>query len=153
MLARTRRLGREMTNEGTDEPSGWSGYARFTVDDLAVLQPGLTTLMPMVGQRYWKLYYAAKAGNWEMALYQLQQVRELMETGMITRPEYEKDLEAFIEGYMGPIEEAIEQKDWSAFEEAYNDGIIGSKMYHDKNKRPYIVWKVPDHPPPDLDFG
>ena len=109
-----------MANEGTEKPTGWSGFARFTLDDLAVLQPGLTVLMPLVGQRYWKLYYAAKAGSWDMTLYQAQQVRELMETAMITRPEYAKDLEAFLEGYLEPIEEAIEEKDWEAFEEAYN---------------------------------
>ena len=67
-----------MANEGTEKPTGWSGFAHFTLDDLAALQPGLTVLMPLVGQRYWKLYYAAKAGSWDMALYQAPQVRELM---------------------------------------------------------------------------
>lgn len=142
-----------MANDGTEKPTGWSGFARFSLDDLAVLQPGLTILMPLVGQRYWKLYYAAKAGSWDMALYQSQQVRELMETGMITRPDYAKDLEAFMEGYLEPIEEAIEEKNWEAFEEAYNDGIVGSKMYHDKNERPYIAWKLPDQPPADLEMN
>ena len=142
-----------MANEGTEKPTGWSGFARFTLDDLAVLQPGLAVLMPLVGQRYWKLYYAAKAGSWDMTLHQAQQVRELMETCMITRPEYAKDLEAFLEGYLEPIEEAIEEKDWEAFEEAYNDGIIGSKMYHDRNERSFITWKLPDYPPPDLEMN
>ena len=142
-----------MTAEGTEKPTGWSGFAHFSIDDLAVLQPGLTILMPFVGQRYWKLYYAAKAEDWELALYQAQQIRELMDTGMILRPEYAKDLEAFLEGYLEPIEEAIEDQDWTAFEEAYNDGIAGSKMYHDKNKRSFIRWKLPDYPPPELEMG
>ena len=141
-----------MPDETTEPLSGWSGYARFTVDDLAVLQPGLTTIMPMVGQRYWKLYYAAKAEDWDMALYQLKQVRELMEMGMVTRPDHASDLESFLEGYLEPIEEAVEDRDWAAFEAAYNDGIAGSTMYHDKNDRGYIRWKIPDDPPPDLKF-
>ena len=140
-----------MADVEREKPSGWSGFARFTIDDLAALQPGLTIIMPLVGQRYWKLYYAAEAGNWDLAFYQLQQVQDLMETGMVTRPQYAKDLQAFMEGYLEPIEEAIEDRDWTAFQEAYNDGIIGSRMYHDRNKRPYIRWKLPDYPPPDLD--
>ena len=141
-----------MTSEGAEKPAGWSGFARFNMDELAALQPGLTVLMPLVGQRYWKLYYAAKAGNWEMALYQVQQIRELMETGAFTRPQYKNDLQSFMEGYLEPIEDAIADKDWSAFDEAFSDGIAGSKMYHDKNERPYIRWKLPDHPPPGIEM-
>ena len=139
--------------QGGEQSTGWSGFARFTLDELATLQPGLTILMPLVGERYWKLYYAARAENWDMALYQAQQVRELMETGIITRPEHSKDLQAFLEGYLELIEEAIEEQDWDVFEEAYSDGIIGSKMYHDKNDRSYIRWKLPDYPPPGLDMS
>ena len=60
---------------------------------------------------------------------------------------------AFLEGSLEPIEEAIEEQGWSALEEACDDGIIGSQMYHVKNERPYIMPKLPDYPPPDLQMN
>ena len=39
----------------------WSGKNSMTLEDMATIQPGLARLMPEVGARTWKLYYAAKA--------------------------------------------------------------------------------------------
>lgn len=41
----------------------WSGHRNMTVEDIARLQPGLGRIMPEIGQRTWKLYYAAKGKN------------------------------------------------------------------------------------------
>ena len=60
-----------MATEETTQPMGWNGKRYLSMDDLALIQPGLARLMPDIGQRYWKLYYAAKAGNWVMAKFQL----------------------------------------------------------------------------------
>ncbi len=70
-----------MSTQDASKPVGWSGKTYLSIDDLAVIQPGLARLMPEIGQRYWKLYYSAKAGNWTLANFQLGEVRVLMELG------------------------------------------------------------------------
>ena len=141
-----------MSTEETTKPAGWSGHKYFTIDDLAVLQPGLARIMPEIGQRYWKLYYAAKAGNWTLAQFQLGEIRELMELGMITRPKYEENLEAYIKENLGAIEAGIKAHDWKRVEEAFHQGIRDANDYHKLNDKEFIVWKLPDYPPPDLDL-
>src|SRR5262249_48106799 len=44
-----------------------SGKNSMTLDDMATIQPGLARIMPEIGARTWKLFYAAKAQNWPMA--------------------------------------------------------------------------------------
>src|SRR5438874_1718432 len=41
----------------------WSGHRDMTLEDVAVIQPGLGRIMPEIGARTWKAYYAAKAGH------------------------------------------------------------------------------------------
>ncbi len=141
-----------MATEEETKPQGWSGKRYFTMDDLAVIQPGLARIMPDIGQRYWKLYYAAKAGNWAMAKFQLGEIGALMELGMVTRPRYEENLEKFIKEDLGKIEAAIDSKDWPGVEEAFHEGVRNANDYHAVYDKPYIVWKLPDYPPPDIDL-
>ena len=139
--------------QDADKPVGWSGSAYFTLDDLAAMQPGLARIMPEVGQRYWKLYYAAEAANWPMAKFQLGEIEELMEFGMITRPKYADDLETFVRQDMRAMKNAIESKDWESFDAAYQQGIKNANDYHKSNNKGMIVWKLPGEPPPDLDLA
>jgi len=125
----------------------------FSLEELTRLAaPGLGTLMPEIGTRAWKLYYAGKAGNWTMAQFQYAEIRGLMRTGSITRPQYKDDLTSFMDGIMNPVGEAITAKDFAAFDKAFKDMVTEANDYHDGVGRNYIVWKLPDQPPPDLDL-
>ena len=141
-----------MSTEETTKPAGWSGSRHFTMDDLAALQPGLARIMPEVGQRYWKLYYSAKVGNWTLAEFELGEIRELLELGMVTRPKYEEDLETFVKEDMAALEAAIKAHDWKKTEEAFHQGVRNANDYHKSNNKGMIVWKLPDYPPPDMDL-
>lgn len=141
-----------MSSEDTSKPTGWSGHNHFSLDDLAAMQPGLARVMPEVGIRYWKLYYSAKAENWVLAKFQLKEIEELMEFGSITRPKYEEGLSNFISQNLGAISSAIDKEDWGLFDDAFQQGITDANDYHKSNNKGYIVWKLPDYPPPDLDF-
>ena len=46
-----------------------NGKRELTLDELALMQPGMDRLMAEVGPRAHRLYYAAKAGNWRLADY------------------------------------------------------------------------------------
>ena len=130
----------------------WSGHREVTVEDVAVIQPGLGRLMPEVGTRTWKLFYAAKAGNWPLAKFQYKEIKGLMELGAFTRPKHEEALNQFIEENWKPLEAAIEKKDFAAFEHAFHSAIEMANAYHELKDKPYIRWKLPDEPPPDLDL-
>lgn len=130
----------------------WSGHREMSVEDIATIQPGLGRLMPEVGTRTWKLYYAAQAENWPLAKFELKEIRGLMELGAFTRPKHEDALNQFLAENWKPVEEAIDRKDWRAFEETFKKAIEAANAYHELKDKPYIVWKLPDTPPPDLDL-
>jgi len=128
----------------------WTGKSELTIEDIAMLQPGLARIMPEVGQRTWKLYYAAKAGNWPLATFQFKEVRGLFEMGAITRPKHADALNEFIEQGWKEVGEAIDRKDFAAFDAAFHKSIEAANAYHELKDKPYLIWKLPDTPPPDL---
>lgn len=130
----------------------WSGKNQMTIEDLATVQPGLARLMPEVGNRTWKLFYAAKAENWPMAKFQFKEIRGLMELGAFMRPKHEAALNQYLEEDWKPLGATIEAKDFAAFERAFHAAIDSANAYHELKDKPYIRWKLPDHPPPDLDL-
>src|SRR5215813_2886195 len=67
----------------------WSGKNSMTIEDMAAIQPGLARIMPEIGARTWKLYYAAKLENWPMAKFQYKEIIGLFEMGAFMRPKHE----------------------------------------------------------------
>ena len=125
---------------------------KLTGDELARMQPGLARLMPEVGTRAWKLYYAAQAKNWPLAKFQAKEANKLMELGALTRPKYELDLKSFIDKRMKPLLAAIEAEDLEKFNAEFDKMVKSANAYHDHYDKPYLQWKVPSQPPPDLDM-
>ena len=130
----------------------WSGHREMSLEDVAVIQPGLGRLMPEIGTRTWKLFYAAKAGNWPLAKFQLKEIRGLMELGSFTRPKYEENLNEFLEQRWKPLEEAIVREDFKTFDARFHEAIEAANAYHELRDKPYIRWKLPESAPPDLDL-
>ncbi|MPZ49059.1 MAG: hypothetical protein GEU75_07110 [Dehalococcoidia bacterium] len=122
------------------------------MEELNRFVPGLGTLMPEIGTRAWKLYYAAEAGNWRHAEFQAAEIQGLMNIGAMTRPLYEESLKSFTATHIAKLREAIANKDFEAFAVAFDEMIIAANEIHTSLGRDYIVWMLPDTPPPDLDF-
>jgi hypothetical protein len=129
-----------------------TGHGSLTVDELASIQPGMSRLMDEMSRRYWALFYAAKAGNWDLARYMEREAEKILKAAGVVRPTYRDDLEAFARDAFGPIARAIESKDWDAFESAYRHGIAESDRYHEKYKKGFIRFRLPDAPPEWLDL-
>jgi hypothetical protein len=108
--------------------------------------------MPEIGARTWKLYYAAKALNWPNAMYQWKETKKLFELGAYTRPKHEAAIEEYLRDDWAPLEKAIQAQDWDAFQKGFDKAIDSANAWHEKKEKPYIRWKLPDHPPPDLDL-
>lgn len=127
-------------------------HGTLTVDEIAAMQPGMARLMDEFSRKYWVLYYAAKAQNWDLARYMAKESEKLLHTASVVRPKYRDDIAAFLRDRFGPIEKAIDGKDWKAFEESYHRGIVDSDMYHDKYNKRFIRFRLPDHPPEWFDL-
>jgi hypothetical protein len=141
-----------MANDSLKDVKVWTGHREVTLEEVAIIQPGLGRIMPEIGARTWKLYYAAKAGNWPLAKFQHKEIKGLMELGSFTRPKYEENIDAFLKENWGPIEEAIKQEDFAAFDAAFHKAVEAANAYHELRDKPYIRWRLPDAPPPDLDL-
>jgi hypothetical protein len=125
---------------------------RLEIEELTALQPGLARFMPEIGTRFWKCCFAARAENWPMAVWQLKELRKLMHLCKVTRPKYADDLDEFIHDDLHPLMEALEAEDLPRFERLFHDATDAANAYPRRWKKPWIVWKLPEMPPPDLDL-
>jgi hypothetical protein len=128
------------------------GHRAMSIEDVVTIQPGLGRIMPEIGNRTWKLFYAAKAGNWPMAKFQYKEIKGLMELGAFTRPKHEDALNQYMEENWKTLEKPLEDKNFAAFEDAFHKCVDAANAYHELKDKPYIVWKLPDSPPPDVDL-
>ena len=124
----------------------------LTIDELAIIQPGLARIMPEVGARTWKLFYAAKAGNWENAIWQWKETRNLFDLAGFVRPKHEDALNEYVAKDWSRLEAPLRERDFAAFEKVFHAAIDAANAWHDQKDKPFIKWKLPEFPPPDLDL-
>src|ERR1051326_3271434 len=119
-----------------------TGKGTFTLDDLGPLMPGMAELMPLVGGRIWKCFYAGRARNRPLAAFQLKEAVNLMEKGAFLRPKYHDNMEAFISSEVDAVKKAIEAQDWDTFETAFQAMVEAANAYHDVYDKPFLQWKI-----------
>ena len=129
-----------------------TGKGTFTLDDLGPLMPGMAEIMPLVGGRIWKCYYAGQAHNKALAAFQLKEAVNLMEKGAFLRPKYVDNMDKFITEEVAAVRKAIDSEDWEGFETAFAAMVDAANAYHELYDKPYLRWKIPEAPPPDLDM-
>jgi hypothetical protein len=129
-----------------------NGARSLTLDQLGRTQPGMGRLMPEVGARVWKLWYAAEAGNWELARYELEEAVALLELSAFVRPKYAESMAAFLNDDLVPVKVAVDARDWESFKRAYDRMVARGNAYHVQFNKGFIRWRRPDMPPPDLDL-
>jgi len=129
-----------------------TGKGTFQLSDLGPLMPGMAEIMPLVGQRIWKCYYAGKARNRALARFQLKEAINLMEKGAFLRPKYVDNIDKFVNEECAAVQKAIESEDWDAFETAFAAMVEAANAYHELYDKGFLRWKIPSEPPPDLDM-
>lgn len=130
-----------------------NGKRDLTLDELALMQPGMDRLMAEVGPRAHRLYYAARAGNWRLADYFFRSLVKQLRLCATSRPKYDADMTAYLDYDCSPVREAIRSRDLGAFDSAYAQMIERANHYHGVFGKPYIVWVLPPAPPDDLDLA
>lgn len=136
----------ETGNAGTTA----SGKTILTPEQLTEIAPGLGVLMIEVGYRNWVMYYAADGGNWDLAAYQMKELKEAQEVAETTRPKRADALKSFETSALGPLDEAIKAKDKAKFMAAWTKEVEGCNGCHASQGFTYIKWTLPPTPPEDL---
>jgi hypothetical protein len=129
-----------------------TGKSQLSLEELGAVQPGMARIMPEIGARIWKCYYAGKAKNKALARFQLKEAVNLMEMGVLLRPKYTDNMFKFIEEEVEVLKQAIDKEDWEAFDASFDAMVDAANAYHELYDKGYLKWKIPDQPPPDLDM-
>jgi hypothetical protein len=129
-----------------------NGKRDLTLEELALMQPGMDRLMAEIGQRVHRLYYAAQAGNWKLAEYFYNSTVKQLKLCATSRPKYAEDMAAYITDDCTPLRAALRDQDSAAFETAYTAFVDRANHYHDVWKKPWLHWITPSSPPENLDL-
>jgi hypothetical protein len=85
-------------------------------------------------------------------MYQWKETKALFELGAFMRPKHEEALEQYLREDWSKLEAAIKAEDFANFKRVFDEAIDSANAWHEKKDKPYIRWRLPDHPPPDLDL-
>ena len=119
----------------------------LTLGQIAEITPGLGTVMMEYSHRFYVAYYAAKAGNWDLAKYELHEMLEIQEVGEATRPKHAPALKTFEETYLSKVEKSAQAEKWKDFDTAYKKAVAGCNACHAASGHGYIRYKLPATPP------
>jgi hypothetical protein len=107
--------------------------------------PRLADLMVVIQIRHAKLFYAAKARNWPLADYELEQLAgTLHETGRYypnTAPPM-----TLAEEIRSSLSEAVRTKNEAKFDQAFDEMSTGCNRCHGAADRAFIVIRRPSYP-------
>ena len=118
----------------------------MTIEDLATIQPGLARIMPEVGARTWKLFYAAKEANWPMAKFQY---KEIIRSHGARRVHASRSTRAASTSTWPRTGRRSRSRSTNKDFEGVRAGLPRSRIdvanaYHELKQKPYIRWKLPD---------
>ena len=110
--------------------------------------PGLGEIMTLQQMRHLKLWFAGQAGNWPLADYELDELKEGYEDIVKYFPT--KDdvptgpmASAIIEKEVADLNKAIEAKDRKQFAAAFEKLTASCNACHQSSKKPFIVVQRP----------
>jgi hypothetical protein len=109
--------------------------------------PRLGDIMNAVQIRHTKLWFAGRSGNWDLAAYEIRQLKAgLVEAASL----YQGIPVTNVTTMAAPVQavaDAVEAKDGKKFAKAYGDMTAGCNGCHQSIGRSFIVMRVPDVSP------
>jgi hypothetical protein len=111
-------------------------------------EPGLSEFMMVVQSHHAKLWLAGNARNWELADYQVDELKEVLEDIVERIPVYKevpvgKLIETSAMPPVGDIEAAIKARDGKAFASAFDKLTAACNACHEAANRGFIVVQRP----------
>ena len=110
--------------------------------------PGIEQFMNVIQSEHAKLWYAASARNWELAAYQLGEIKEIMSDVEDLYPKF-KDLplgqmlDNVITGPIVELEKALDAKDFGKFSAGYGKLTNACNACHQATGNGFIVIQRP----------
>jgi len=129
-----------------------NGKRELTIDELALMQPGMDRLMAEVGARTHRLYYAAQASNWRLAEYFYRSVVKQLRLAATSRPKYADEMGRYLDTECIAVRDAIKDGDLDAFDRAYATLIDRANELHGVFGKSWIRWITPKTAPEEFDF-
>ncbi len=121
--------------------SDWRQAAKSNdkINNLVQVMPGASTLMLQMEERYRNLYWSAKQKKWEFAEYQIEEMQDLIQTLMITRPKRKKTALKFFQTAFKHFPVALKKQNWSYFENSFEYMRKQCMTCHVENDHAFIV--------------
>jgi len=110
-------------------------------------RPPLGDIMGKIQLRHIKLWFAGKPGNWELATYELDEIRASLEKAADLYRGIPVELVLNTAEPILTISTAIEAKDSAMFAKAYGDLTVACNTCHQGIGRGFIVIQVPTASP------
>ena len=110
--------------------------------------PGLIEFMIFTQIRHAKLWLAGNAANWELAEYEIEELKEVLENAAKHVPDYKgmpvgKMIESIAMGPIEDVEKTIKAKDRTRFAAAFDKLTAACNTCHQSANRPFIVIQRP----------
>ncbi len=115
---------------------------------LEAAAPGVGEVMSGVQLHFAKLQYAARAANWKLADFEIDEIEENLEKAALLRPE-EKGvqlagvIESIKQTQLVAMKKAAEQGEMSLFVKNYDETMAACNSCHRTTGRPFIVITQP----------
>ena len=109
--------------------------------------PRLGDIMNAAQSRHIKLWFAGKSKNWELAAYEIRQLKaSLMEAASLYKGIPVTNVTTMVQPVQS-VADAVEARDGRKFSKAYGELTDGCNACHQSIGRGFIVLRVPDASP------
>jgi hypothetical protein len=110
--------------------------------------PGIEQFMTVIQTEHTKLWFAGSARNWELAAYQLGEIKEIMSDVEDLYPKFKdlplgKMLDDVITGPIAETEKALDAKDFAKFSAGYGKLTDACNTCHQATGNGFIVIQRP----------
>ena len=139
-----------VVSDHTHAPS--NGKVEITLEQLAMMQPGVARLMLEISDRYSRGYHAAKAKNARLARFQLSEGSKLLRICGVVNPRYQGPVEQFMQEHVNPLRDLLGDERWDDLDKAWEAMTVEINRWHEEFDHGFLVWRVSQTPPADLDL-
>ena len=114
--------------------------------------PGLGEFMTTMQLHMGKVWFAGKSSNWDLARYEIDELREAMEAAQNLHAtkngvDISKVLAAVNQSQISQLSEAVDKKNQRNFTHAYNEALSACNGCHEESGHGFIKITRPTAPP------
>ncbi|MBO0746880.1 MAG: hypothetical protein J2O47_00935 [Acidimicrobiaceae bacterium] len=139
--------------ESNHEHSVLVGRTELTLQQLGMLQSSVPRLMLEVSARFSRGYHAGKAKNARLARFQIGEGAKLLRLCAVVQPRYADAISQFMTEQVEPLRELLGNEQWNELDSAWDELTKEVNRWHDEFDHGFLVWKVSNDPPSDLDLS